>query len=282
MNTEYWELIAKKLAGELSSEEEKEFEQWLKSDSLNQQRLKEAEYIWKTSGSLNKNFEPDTEQAWLRLKEQVDDGKIKTLPVSKTLWLKIAAGIAAVVVLGFLIKYLMTERVADMPLPVMAEIITTDSVKVFYLSDSTRISLNKNSRFTYPEKFTDSVRMVSLAGEAFFEVTPHAIRPFIIEAGKMETRVLGTSFNIRAYEKDEEVKVSVVTGKVQVAIKDTVHRQPLILKEGEQVTYNKTNASVKKQKANNRDMWWKKFDPEKDLKKLLNKGQRELRKLKKG
>jgi len=281
MKTEYWDLIAKKLSGELSSEEEKDFNQWLKSNSLNQQKFSEAEHIWKVSGSLNKDFEPNIENAWLKFKNQIENnGKIIALTTTRPIWLKVAASLAIIMMLGFLVKYIVSDK--DELKPVMAEIITTDSVKVFYLSDSTRISLNKNSRFTYPEKFTDTLRIVSLTGEAFFEVTPNPQKPFIINAGKTETRVLGTSFNIRAYEEEDDVKVSVITGKVEVAIKDTAQRQPLILKGGEQVSYNKSNASVKKEKANNRDMWWKKYNPEKDLKKLLNKGQKELRKLKKG
>lgn len=280
MKTEYWELIAKKLGGELSSEEEKVFNQWLKSDSLNQQKLKDAEHIWKVSGSLNKDFEPGTEKAWRKLKEQIENGgKIKELSASRLSWLKIAASVAAFVMLGLLVKYIVTDK--DELKPVMAEIITTDSATVFSLSDSTRIYLNKNSRLTYPETFTDTLRIVSLTGEAFFEVTSNSQKPFIINAGKTETRVLGTSFNVRAYEEEEDTKVTVVTGKVQVSTKDNTDTQPVILKEGEQVTYNKTNASVTKQKASSRDMWRKKTNLEKDVKKLFNKGQKELKKLKK-
>lgn len=271
MDIKYWELIAKKLSGELSSEEEKQLSLWLNTDSANQEKLKAAEYIWKTSGSLTSDFEPNTEKAWLSLKERIENsGKTKPFPVGRLVWLKIAAAIAVIIMMGFLVKYMV--NIKDSTGPVLAEIVTTDSVKVFYLSDKTRISLNKNSRFTYPEKFTDSLRIVSLAGEAFFEVTADSHKPFIIQAGQTKTRVLGTSFNIKAHEKDEDVQVTVVSGKVQLEIENNTETQPVMLDAGDEVFYNKNSASIKKQKSKNTDfMWWKKHNLEREVKQLLKK-----------
>jgi ferric-dicitrate binding protein FerR (iron transport regulator) len=82
------------------------------------------------------------------------------------------------------------------------------------LPDSTHVWLNAGSTLRYPETFADSRRLVSLEGEAFFEVTKDATKPFIIETASTETKVLGTSFNVKAM-LDKPVTVTVATGKVQ-------------------------------------------------------------------
>lgn len=273
MDIEYWELIAKKFNGELSSAEEKKLTIWLKSDTTNQQRLKEAEHIWKVSGSLISDFEPNTEKAWQTIKEQIENSeRIKPLPVHRRIWLKVAAAFVAILIIGFLVKYIVNDVKEDGAKSVLVEVITTDSIKVFYLSDKTRISLNKNSHFTYPENFNDSLRIVTLIGEAFFEVTPNHEKPFIVKAGQTQTRVLGTSFNIKAYEEEEAVQVAVVTGKVRVEIEDNEKVHPMMLEAGDEVVYDKTSASVKKQKSKNTDfMWWKKYSIEKEVKQLFKK-----------
>lgn len=271
MDIEYWELIAKKLSGELSSEEEKRFIVWLSSDTANQLKLKEAEHIWKVSGSLKNDFEPNAEKAWLKLQGQIENlEKVKPFPLDRSRWFKIAAAIVTVIMIGFLVKYIMNDT--NNTKAGIVEVITTDSVKVFYLSDKTRISLNKNSRFTYPENFIDSLRIVTLVGEAFFEVTPNREKPFIVRADQTETRVLGTSFNIKANEDEGDIQVTVVSGKVQVKIVDNTEVEPVKIEAGDQITYNKTDATVKKQKSSNTDfMWWKKYDLENEVKQIFKK-----------
>ena len=81
------------------------------------------------------------------------------------------------------------------------------------LADGSKIWLNAESMLTYPEKFGGNSREIFLEGEAFFDVATNAKRPFIIHLKKGTIKVLGTSFNIRAYE-NEPVQTAVVTGKV--------------------------------------------------------------------
>jgi len=85
------------------------------------------------------------------------------------------------------------------------------------LTDGTSVRLNAGSSITYPKHFAKDLREVTLVGEAFFDVTPMKDAPFIIHTGKLTTRVLGTSFNIRAYPENEAVLVAVVEGKVKVS-----------------------------------------------------------------
>lgn len=89
------------------------------------------------------------------------------------------------------------------------------------LSDGTKVMLNANSTLEYPASFDDAeVREVRLKGEAHFEVTKNPHRPFVVKAGEMQTQVLGTIFDVKAYRKDAP-KVTLMQGKVKVSNADT-------------------------------------------------------------
>lgn len=84
------------------------------------------------------------------------------------------------------------------------------------LPDSSVIHLGAGSKVRYEKSFTAAKREVFLDGEAFFEVTHHATRPFIVKSGKIATVVLGTSFNVKAFAAKHKVAVTVKTGKVGI------------------------------------------------------------------
>ena len=89
------------------------------------------------------------------------------------------------------------------------------------LSDGTKVMLNANSTLEYPASFDDAeTREVRLKGEAHFEVTKNPHRPFVVKAGEMQTQVLGTVFDVKAYRKDAP-KVTLMQGKVKVSNADT-------------------------------------------------------------
>lgn len=89
------------------------------------------------------------------------------------------------------------------------------------LSDGTKVMLNANSTLEYPASFDDTeVREVRLKGEAHFEVTKNPHWPFVVKAGEMQTQVLGTIFDVKAYRKDAP-KVTLMQGKVKVSNADT-------------------------------------------------------------
>jgi len=96
---------------------------------------------------------------------------------------------------------------------------TKDSHRVV-LSDGSSVVLEPHSKLKYPKEFTNNRREVSLVGEGFFEVTKNPKKPFLVFAHELVTKVLGTSFTIRAFENERNVKVKVKTGKVSVFAKD--------------------------------------------------------------
>jgi transmembrane sensor len=114
------------------------------------------------------------------------------------------------------------------------------SPSTIYLSDGSVVWLKGESRLEYPKSFTGATREVTLIGEAFFDVAKDREKPFIIHSAHFTTRVLGTSFNIKAYENDESQEVAVVTGKVVVSVKENSANKinEVVLKPSQKVIYS--------------------------------------------
>jgi transmembrane sensor len=98
------------------------------------------------------------------------------------------------------------------------------------LTDGSTVYLNRNSVLTFRSKFASGKRKVALSGEAFFKVKHDDNKPFIVDAGKAEVKVLGTSFNVITNNPDNSVEVFVSTGSVMVS--DNIGTQNLILEPG--------------------------------------------------
>jgi ferric-dicitrate binding protein FerR (iron transport regulator) len=91
------------------------------------------------------------------------------------------------------------------------------------LPDGSVVWLQPGSEMNYPAAFSTKERTLQLKGEAFFSIARDPSKPFLITSGNVLTRVLGTSFNIRAYDNAPSIEVSVMTGKVSVNIQDSVN-----------------------------------------------------------
>lgn len=111
------------------------------------------------------------------------------------------------------------------------------------LPDGTKVKLNSESSLIVDASFGDVDRRVELIGEAFFEVTSDTQRPFIIKTNKVETKVIGTSFNVRSYSDENNMEVLVVTGEVSVS--DDLGNS-IILNPNELLEYDRSENSIKK------------------------------------
>lgn len=108
--------------------------------------------------------------------------------------------------------------------------------------DGSRVSLNSESRIRYPRKFAFSQRKVFLEGEGFFEVASNKNRPFIVDLNGIDVKVLGTTFDVKAYSIDPEIFVTLETGKVFLASQS----RPLAhLKPGDKAVYNRNAGTCK-------------------------------------
>lgn len=114
------------------------------------------------------------------------------------------------------------------------------------LPDGTRVWLSPNSKLKYPDQFRESNRVVSLVGEAFFEVAHDAKHPFIIHSGQVNTRVLGTSFNISAYPQQAEISVTLLTGKVAVALQKENGMTGATISPNQRISVNKAEGRISK------------------------------------
>lgn len=108
--------------------------------------------------------------------------------------------------------------------------------------DGSKAMLNAETRIKYPRKFGFNERKVELEGEAFFEVSPNKDRPFIVDLKEVNVKVLGTTFDVKAYATDPDIFVSLETGKVALAnnARPLAHLQP-----GEKATYNRKTGVCK-------------------------------------
>ncbi len=122
----------------------------------------------------------------------------------------------------------------------------------FKLPDGTNVWLNAKSSISFPQKFSDSIRLVKLQGEAFFEVVENPQIPFVVQAGTVFTRALGTSFNVNNYDSTS-LSVSLVTGKVLV----TREKNEMVLNPGEKIIYQQAgDAMIKKEFNYKQEISW--------------------------
>jgi hypothetical protein len=102
------------------------------------------------------------------------------------------------------------------------------------LSDGTKVYLNAASSLKFPNTFKGSDRAVILTGEAFFEVAKNKQKPFIVNANGMEIKVLGTHFNVMAYDDEKNIQTTLVEGAVELKGKNA----KALLKPGEQGSFS--------------------------------------------
>ena len=108
------------------------------------------------------------------------------------------------------------------------------------LPDGTKIYLNAGSSLRYPDQFSGETREIFLTGEAYFEVAPDSLHPFIVHTAEVAVRVLGTSFNVNAYPERETVAATLVEGSVQVNYKAGQQ----VIRPGMQLVYDKQNGKA--------------------------------------
>lgn len=114
-------------------------------------------------------------------------------------------------------------------------VIPNGKMYLIELPDGTKVWLNSKSSLKYPVEFVDNNRMVTLEGEAYFEVTKNPHRPFIVETKSGNVTVLGTHFNVNAYSEDQNFETTLVEGKVKVSdIADSKENESVILRPGQQ------------------------------------------------
>lgn len=171
--------------------------------------------LWESSAIADDlSAEAALERTWEKIRSQAprDTGREEVFSVRRFTWLKVAAAVVITGLIG-LMWFLQVKPSGDDLL--YTETVNTAGIRSeVTLPDGTRVRLAGDSRLRYPSGFTGDRREVTLSGEAFFEVKPDSLHPFIVHTANGHIKVLGTSFNISAYDADGEVITAVATGKV--------------------------------------------------------------------
>lgn len=229
------ELLDKYLKGACSEEEKHLVEQWYQSYERKDLHLDESAYATienKLRAEIHSSIAPE-----------------KTHSLKPYFWS--AAAVTLALGVAFIFLYLTRKP--------QAVLLTTRSTQAgerlkIRLSDGSEIWLNAASAVRYPQRFAHEERVVELLeGEALFQVTHDEKHPFKVALNNgIYTKVLGTSFTVRDYSDDEEVKVSVLTGRVAVGTSEKLFGR---LSKDEQIIYNKATLTASIQPVTQPDSW---------------------------
>ncbi|TDX00877.1 FecR family protein [Dinghuibacter silviterrae] len=114
------------------------------------------------------------------------------------------------------------------------------------LPDGSLVWLNADSRISYPDNFKGTKREVFLTGEAFFDVTKDAARPFVLHAGPVEIHVLGTRFDVRSYPREKKVETLLLHGSIEVTIRN---QRKILLKPNQKLSVSTDNNEAPNKKT---------------------------------
>ncbi|MDR1676470.1 MAG: FecR domain-containing protein [Tannerella sp.] len=232
------------LLDELNATEKAAFMKRLASDGeLKAQFVEVKNILALTALSDQVTYDPEESQkAYRRFMRRIMMRKIRRMTV------RTVACVAAVAALVVATHRLTVEQ---MHRRMEAEIITnTLSVPAgqrvqVTLQDGTRVWLNAQTRLTYPSRFANRERRVTVEGEAFFEVEKDAGRPFIVTSQGVEMEVLGTSFNVNSNPEEQTLQTSLMEGSLKVCFPEAKLKS-IVLKPNEQVSVRGKRMSVEK------------------------------------
>jgi len=244
--TYYIQLFEKFLQKQASPDEVKILIEWLKKEKLFQDWLDEE---WNMAS-------PQMDMALQRkllmqIKEEIGQEHEVQLPAGKnkihkffSYTLRIASIIILMLITGFgVYNYTRNELI----MPDMIVSVEKGQKANITLPDGSQVWVNSDSRLSYGSRFNRKERVLSLKGEAYFEVARDEKRPFIVETNDLAVRALGTSFNVKSYEEENHVSTILMTGKVEVSTKE----DRVILDPSERVIYDKQTGLMTKTSVEN-------------------------------
>ena len=229
-----WEIIAAKIHGELSREEEGQFDQMM-TDETNLYGFEKTQLIHDNlvqSGPVPVNGRLNS---WAKV-----DHKIRMIPLR---WMMATLKYAAIIIVAFIAGNLLkTTTPADQEINYSEITVPFGQMSQLKLSDGTKIWLNSGTTLRYPEHFASDRRSVTVIGEAYFEVAKMTNKPFTVNTTDMNVEVMGTSFNVLAYKEDAVTSVTLVEGKV--VVQNTEGKSIAQLKPGQMATKNLKETKV--------------------------------------
>ncbi|MDP9041291.1 MAG: FecR family protein [Bacteroidota bacterium] len=251
-NDRIWNLVAKKLAGEASAGELKELESALRLNPALHYSLEALMDMWRKNseqepGHAEAAFQKHLERMHSLGTDMGNPESGASMDVfpesvgSVRNWRRPALAITALflITLGY---YFFTGRHPEQPNQKSVwEVITRNGSKTnLLLPDGTTVWLNAGSRLTYDSFYGTHLREVTLSGEAYFEVAKNPEMPFIIHAGKINIKVLGTIFNVKSYPGEKTIETSLIKGSIEVSF-PSQNSKKIILRPNQKLVIDKTD-----------------------------------------
>lgn len=256
-NQNNWPLLAKYLSGECSDEENTKVSELIDKDSETKALVDSMKIAWELP---EKDYEPsDVKALWAEVaektgiaekhREQVNYESYEAghsrnifsllLNQLRTPIYRFAAFFLLVAGISVL-YYLFSSSGGDTDLVEWKTVtVSKGSQSKITLNDGTKLFLDSGSRVQIPENFGIDSRTVKLEGEGYFEVVSDPDKPFVVNSYNAFVQVLGTKFNLRAWEEAGKVEVAVAEGKVSFGVKEISDKQ-IILNKGFSSTLSKT------------------------------------------
>jgi len=209
-------------------------------------------------------FESDerVSSVWQKLQSSIDGNHNAKVFGTKgktnwNLW-KVAAVIALLMGTVFILTEIVNSSEAEIKLAKANQFTKSTPMgqkSTVYLPDGSQVMMNAGSTIEYYEDQKNNTRKLILEGEAFFDIKRDTLRRFTVNTENINTTVLGTSFNIRAYKDENEIEVALVTGKVLLTNNSSPSQNGIALLPNDMVSYRKAEKTTSKSN----------FDPEKVL-----------------
>ena len=194
------ELLMKYIKGETTPEEREKVVRWLDED---------PEHIHQYH-SLRKLYDISL---WSPIEENLQEEKqTRTL---KPVWIEFLK-VAAVILITFFGTKAFFDWKED-PVKMQTVIVPAGQRAELLLADGTKVWLNSRSKLKFPDRFQKDARNVELDGEGYFEVTHQEDAPFTVHTSKYDVQVLGTEFNVKAYNGKNQFETSLLKGSVEVS-----------------------------------------------------------------
>lgn len=232
-------------SGNLTRDEVRLVDDWKVRTKENVDLFDEYRQLWRSMGLLKEMEAVDTVKALKTVNKKIDDGESSSYRIINLLS-RIAAIlfmplVCYVLIKGFSGNENATGRKTDIAWQTMSTGVgMRGSIE---LPDGSRVTLNSGSEIQYPTRFSKGTREIKLTGEAFFEVSKDKRHPFIVNTGKMNVEVVGTTFNVSAYNDDMPVRVVLATGCVSLFSGDWSNRTEIgVLKPGQLGVFDKESS----------------------------------------
>jgi len=218
-------MIIDYLQGSASEEEIRSLKKWLLESDLHRELFTQLKASWIMSDRLKKENRFDDNKMWKTLQKDLISGNV--VPVHKSTpkiniqrIIRIAASWLLIFLAGVSVSSLFTKKEFKLEPSTTTIFSPLGSRSRVMLPDGTAVWLNAGSSLEYGNNFNIQTREVTLVGEGFFDVKTNPDKPFVVSAGDITIKALGTSFNVKAYPEENKVIATLVKGKITIEGKD--------------------------------------------------------------